>query len=54
MNWQDIAVAVIGVAIVAIVVRRVVHRIKHPQPPCCGCSGGCDLYNSCHRPEKRQ
>lgn len=54
MNWQDIAVAVIGAAIVAIVVYRAVRMAKHPQPPCSGCSGGCDLYNSCRRPEKRQ
>lgn len=42
MNWQDIAVGVIGIAIVAIVVTNAMRRAKRPYNPCDGCAGGCD------------
>lgn len=56
MNWQDIAVGIIGVAICAIVVARIVRRVRNPRydtQSCEGCPHGCPLYDDCRKPEKR-
>ncbi len=47
MNWQDIAVAVIGVAVIAVLVRRIFRfrrRKADRNPYCCGCplAEGCN------------
>jgi hypothetical protein len=41
ITWQDAAVAVILLATVAYVARRIVRRIRGKAPPDCGCCPGC-------------
>ena len=41
-NWQELAVAAIGIVVAALTVRWIVRTVRRKSNPCSGCGGACD------------